>query len=160
MRGSVEGERLSAIPGVSRLEQVRLSTITELVRAAVERVDVLVIAGDTGAETAEAVSVVCSAVLDAGVRYVCCWGPGCERLHALFDEAHVAREIAFNRELELMTTGHSAESLADALAFGVRTAWPPTQVDDRRVLVVTLGDAVSAEASALLARGAPLLDRA
>ena len=59
-----------------------------------------------------------------------------------------------------MTTWHSKESLADALSFGVHTAWPPTQRENRQVVVVAVGEAVSAEVSTVLTRGAPLLDEA
>jgi hypothetical protein len=158
----VQLQRFSVVSGISRLDQLSLRAFAdlEIAQSPVEHADVLIVAGDTTCENVDSLFAACSSVLSAGVRYVCCWGPGCERLHNLFDEAHVARQIAADREFELMTTWHSTEALADALSFGVHTAWPSSQVADRRVVVVALGDEVSAEVSAVLTRGAPFLDEA
>jgi len=72
--------------------------------------------------------------LTAGLVYLCAWGPGCERVHDLFDEQYLTRELgprpwgedASTRKWDdvLMTTSHADESLEDALWFFVHSAIP------------------------------------
>jgi hypothetical protein len=72
--------------------------------------------------------------LTAGLVYLCAWGPDCERVHDLFDEEYLARELGpplwgeeqKTRKWEdvLMTTSHADDSLEDALWFFVHSAVP------------------------------------
>ncbi len=71
----------------------------------------------TGVETAVLVEFV-RKLLNAGCVYFCVWGPGCERLHDIFDE------VCFEVEPVIMTTWHSDESLDEALWFFVWNAHP------------------------------------
>src|SRR5258706_6626352 len=63
-------------------------------------------------------------LLDAGAVYVCCWGPGCERLHDLLDDAVLFRQSPVSESAVIMSTWHSDESLEDALFFALTAAWP------------------------------------
>lgn len=153
-------ESFSPVVGVSRIESVALRAFAELAHGIppAHVPDVLIVAGDTARESVDALFTSCTSVLSQGVAYVCCWGLGCERLHDIFDEAHVDRELRLGEERELMTTWHTDDSLAEALEFGVHMAWPATQSADRRVLVVSLDSAVATAAAKILAQGAMLLD--
>ena len=57
----------------------------------------------------------------AGCVYLCCWGPGCERAHDMFDQADLERapEGPF-----AMSTWHAAEPLAEAIWFALFNAHP------------------------------------
>jgi hypothetical protein len=55
-------------------------------------------------------------LLDEGCVYFCAWGPGCERVHDIFD-----REC-FEVEPVIMTTWHTEDSLDDALWFFINSA--------------------------------------
>lgn len=68
-------------------------------------------------------------LLDAGMVYLCTWGPDCERVHDICDEDLVMQEIDGKRPEasdtdHVMTTWHSDEPLADAAWFAVHTAKP------------------------------------
>ena len=59
---------------------------------------------------------------DAGLVYLCAWGPGCEQVHTLFDLAFIAEEVAGVERPFLMTTDHDGEALAEALWFSIDLA--------------------------------------
>lgn len=68
-------------------------------------------------------------ILEAGCVYIFCWGPGCERVHDLFDQA----------DLELrpdgpfaMSTCHSKEALSKALWFFLYCTFPDEVYFDQR----------------------------
>lgn len=57
--------------------------------------------------------------------YVCTWGAACERVHDIFDEFLVMREIEQGKPLpHIMTTWHNEESLDEALGFALKVALP------------------------------------
>ena len=60
---------------------------------------------------------------DAGLVYLCAWGPECERVHTLFDRAFIAEEAAGVQRPFLMTTDHDGEALAEALWFSIDLAF-------------------------------------
>ena len=78
---------------------------------------------------------------------MCAWGPGCDRVHHLFDIAFAGDG---SRDLEedgvLMTTSHEGESLDEALWFFVTTAHPDKAYAPECLnwLAVTIGDQNSA----------------
>ncbi|MDP9381764.1 MAG: hypothetical protein M3Q29_16790 [Chloroflexota bacterium] len=72
----------------------------------------------------EVVFTTAERLLDSGLAYFCAWGPDCERVHDLVDEAIVLREVGEGRAYPVMTTWHSDESLDDALWFMANTACP------------------------------------
>src|SRR5437016_766034 len=82
---------------------------------------VCLLAWDATAASDAEISVLATSLQQAGCVYVCCWGPGCERVHDLFDLA----------DLELrpdgpfaMSTWHSKEPLSEALWFFLFCTFP------------------------------------
>jgi len=61
---------------------------------------------------------------DKGLAYLCVWGPDCERVHDIFDEIEVQRDLEPTDDNVIMTTWHSAESLEESLWFFVNCAFP------------------------------------
>jgi hypothetical protein len=63
--------------------------------------------------------------VEAGCRYVCVWGEGCEFVHDLFDAASISADRF------VMSTWHPDEELADALYFALTDAYPdPDDLSD------------------------------
>jgi hypothetical protein len=97
-----------------------------------------------------AIRAVAARVLRAGCVYVCCWGPGCERVHDLFDEA----DLALRPDGPwAMSTWHSEEPLPEALWFFLRCTWPDDASFEgcRAAVGVTVGSSVwAAEVHAAL----------
>jgi hypothetical protein len=63
--------------------------------------------------------------LEMGLVYLCAWGPDCGRVHDIFDEQEVARQLDSNTDNLVMTTWHEHETLENALRFFVHSAFPP-----------------------------------
>jgi len=61
---------------------------------------------------------------DKGLAYLCAWGPDCERVHDIFDEIEVQRDLEQENDNVIMTTWHSDESLEESLWFFVNSAFP------------------------------------
>jgi hypothetical protein len=59
-------------------------------------------------------------LLQAGYVYVCCWGPGCSRVHDLFDLAG----LDIRPDDLIMSTWHDDETLSEALWFFLFCAFP------------------------------------
>jgi len=71
---------------------------------------------------------VATQLLARGLVYLCAWGPDCERVHDIFDEATVSRELDSNAPPRItdgtvMTTWHSKEPFKEALWFFVHSAF-------------------------------------
>jgi len=97
-------------------------------------------------------------ILEAGASYVCCWGPGCERLHDCFDEARFGFDDPDAGDDVIMTTWHEDESLEEAIWFAINTAFPTPkyEVTTRIVAVLTIANASwSLRAEEYLREGAP-----
>jgi hypothetical protein len=62
-------------------------------------------------------------LLAQGMVYLCAWGPDCERVHDLFDQAEVERGTSTD-DAFLMTTWHDDESLDEALGFASSATVP------------------------------------
>jgi hypothetical protein len=62
-------------------------------------------------------------LLERGQAYLCAWGPGCARIHTLFDLEYVG-DGSKDWGRFLMTTDHADESLAEALWFAIDLAIP------------------------------------
>lgn len=84
-----------------------------------------------------AIRAFASATLERRCACMSAWGPECERVHVLFDDAYVTWpshrmsrrwrrwRIAWSEEIPfLMTTHHDDESLAAALWYAAYVAWP------------------------------------
>lgn len=66
--------------------------------------------------------------LRSGLVYLCAWGPDCERVHDIFDEQDLNRELKKGLERDqddvVMTTWHDDELLEETLWFFVHSAFP------------------------------------
>lgn len=76
------------------------------------------LACDTTAIDLVTLRTLAQSLLRSGCVYFCAWGPGCERVHDIFDEECGADEPV------IMTTWHADESLDDALWFFLCDAHP------------------------------------
>jgi hypothetical protein len=119
---------------------------------------VLFLALDARGISAEAIASFAYRALDSGIAYLVAWGPDCERVHDVFDECIVDREVSGDRAPPglVMTTWHADDSLEDALEFFALCALP----DGREWacttwLAVSVGDVSRAEEIRTLLRGAP-----
>jgi hypothetical protein len=88
----------------------------------------LLLVADTRGVDPSLIEGIATQLLEAGLVYMCAWGPECERLHDIFDEADVVRGLDGNASAEpsddvVMTTWHKDESLKEALQFFVHSAF-------------------------------------
>jgi hypothetical protein len=79
------------------------------------------IAWDASSVQDEVVLRLARKLLRAGCVYVCCWGPDCERVHDLFDQAEL--ELRPDGPIAI-STWHSDEPLSEALWFMLFNADP------------------------------------
>ncbi|MCB9870138.1 MAG: hypothetical protein H6837_09795 [Planctomycetes bacterium] len=98
---------------------------------------------DSLEESVETVSHIAEQVLASGCVYLCAWGPGCERVHDIFDEILVGKDPDPADDSVVMTTWHADESLEDALWFFLRSTSPDERYEDscRSSVVIVLGGA-------------------
>jgi hypothetical protein len=54
-----------------------------------------------------------------GLAWLCAWGPGCSRVHDVFDLAFVHDEMHGAEAPDVATTWHEQEPLAEALWFAI-----------------------------------------
>jgi hypothetical protein len=97
------------------------------------------VAWDSRRASVDEVSKVVRYLLDAGAVYVCTWGPGCERVHDICDEAQVGP--FGDGEQVAMTTWHPDESLAEALWFVLDVARPEDRwvAECRATVAISIG---------------------
>jgi hypothetical protein len=69
-------------------------------------------------------------LMSKGLAYLCVWGPGCERVHDLFDEQRFSRNENETIENVIMTTWHSKETLPEALHFFTHWAYPAASFEE------------------------------
>jgi hypothetical protein len=79
----------------------------------------LLLAIDADRYADEELDELASRLRHAGLGYLCAWGPGCARVHRVFDLAFISEELAGIQRPFLMTTDHEGEPLAEALWFAV-----------------------------------------
>lgn len=87
------------------------------------RYSTVLIVWDARGVSAGGISRFARDLIDAGVVYFCTWGPDCERVHDLIDEAWVGDGSTPASDSTLMTTWHN-DSLAEALWFSIYNALP------------------------------------
>jgi hypothetical protein len=80
-----------------------------------------------GADVSE-IGKVASQLIQRGLGYLCAWGSDCERVHDIFDESSVEKELKENGGMKdsddvVMTTSHADEPLNEALWFFVHSAF-------------------------------------
>jgi hypothetical protein len=94
------------------------------------------IAADARHANDETIRSLAAAMLGQRCACVTCWGPDCERVHLLFDDAYVSwphrifrrwgrcRTTWSDEILFLLTDDYRDESLPAALSYAARVAWP------------------------------------
>jgi hypothetical protein len=104
---------------------------------------VCLIAWDARGVGVEEISAVARQLLNAGAVYVCAWGPGCERVHDVFDQERDGSATTANTDPVVMTTWHDDESLADAVGFVLTAAIPDAPYADHcgSTLALAIGSA-------------------
>src|ERR671910_2143684 len=93
---------------------------------------------DAGGHGDEALMALGKRLRTAGLTYVCTWGPGCERVHDLFDWLYVDEEQQGIELPFLMSTWHDGEPLKEALWFATDCAIPE-DIRDVRYSPVVIG---------------------
>jgi hypothetical protein len=86
------------------------------------------IAADSSGLSADDIGRLAEKLLNQGLRYLCAWGPDCERVHDIFDEMYVG-DGTEPYKFELMTTWHDADSFGEALSFFLNS----TYVEDKPI---------------------------
>ena len=90
----------------------------------------LLVAGDSSDATVDEISKFATAALSRGMVYLVAWGPGCERLHDVFDQVKIEDELGARKFVGpnpndvIMTTWHDEETLTQALDFLATCAVP------------------------------------
>ena len=77
---------------------------------------VLLIVADCSNVRTDIIGDVAEHLLASGLRYVCVWGPDCERVHDIFEEVEVG-DGSSELDWQLMSTWHADESLDEALWY-------------------------------------------
>ena len=84
----------------------------------------LLLVMDARAFSTEVIAAAAMRLIDRGLVYLCAWGPDCQRVEDIFDEAHVENDLEKSCPGVLMTASHHDESLTEALRFFVHSAIP------------------------------------
>jgi hypothetical protein len=85
---------------------------------------ILLLAADFSSPTADRYRIA-ERIMDAGCVYLCTWGPYCELMHDLADEAFVMKQLSVpNADGTIMTTWHVDDSLAEVVEFALRSTEP------------------------------------
>jgi len=81
-------------------------------------------------------------LIEKGLAYLCAWGLDCERVHDIFDEIEVQRNLEIEDNGEMMTTWHPDYTLEEALQFFVDSAFPqqPHEETCRDWIVAPIGN--------------------
>ncbi len=84
-----------------------------------------------------------AALLEKGIAYLVAWGPGCSRVHDLFDQTEVERDTEKGEGPTVMTTWHDGESLEEAFYFFLFTAWPDEALEGscKTAIAASVGNA-------------------
>jgi hypothetical protein len=114
------------------------------------------LAWDASRASTHSVSSLVERLLRSGASYFVCWGPDSERVESIIDEitADPGNDFGVPDDSCIMTTSHDTESLEDALAFFLTSAWPEDRYVDstRAALAISIGSSKWAqEISAALA---------
>jgi hypothetical protein len=119
---------------------------------------IALVAADARGLPAEDLTLAAEGLLGTGARYICCWGPDCERFHDVCDECSYELGTV---DAVVMTTSHPQDSLEEALWFATHSAIPDDAYPEAAasVAVVVVGNAAwFNEACTYLGNGAPLPD--
>jgi hypothetical protein len=120
---------------------------------------VLGIAADTTVLDGPDLVAAATRLIKRGASYVCCWGPGCERLHDCFDEAELSPETDTVDGHTIMTTWHNAEPLEEMVWFALNSTLPTSffTAATRTVVLASIAQSEwSDRMKSYVQRGAPL----
>jgi len=97
---------------------------------------VVLLAMDSTTASEDTLAVYCESLVVRGCSYFCAWGPGCERVHDIFDSQ------CLHTESVIMSTWHADEPLDDALWFFLRSSWPDDAYFDstRAAIAISVGN--------------------
>ncbi len=100
------------------------------------------LAWDATSVATEEISRLATLLHNRGLAYLCAFGPGCERVHDIFDEVEVELEGARPSDSVIMTTWHDDERLEEALWFFVYCSFPDAAYEATcdTGIVVTIGN--------------------
>ncbi len=103
---------------------------------------VLAIAADSTNCTGPDLVSGATALIKRGASYVCCWGPGAERLHDCFDEAELDPDADSVDAPIVMTTWHEDESLEEMVWFALNSTVPTSYfiAETRTVVLASIGN--------------------
>ncbi len=87
--------------------------------------------------------------VNAGVCYVCAWGPGSPEIEETFDYSSFLSEVGAPLPFTLMTTSHTDEPLEEALWFAFYNGKSPEEPEDGACPVVIVADSQELEAMCL-----------
>ena len=85
--------------------------------------------------------------VNAGVCYVCAWGPNSAEVEETFDYASFLPELGDPVPFTLMTTSHADEPLEEALWFAFYNSKAPDELEDGTCPVVVVADTAALEAT-------------
>jgi hypothetical protein len=117
------------------------------------------IAADSREVSTDDIARVAERLLQQGLRYMCVWGPDCERVHDIFDEMYVGKGD-HPYKFDMMTTCHDDESVGEALWFFLNCATvEENEMIGRASFAVRIGNpAGSAPISELIQRIEEFID--
>ncbi len=100
------------------------------------------LAWDTTSIEAGEIARLATLLHNRGLAYLCAFGPGCERVHDIFDEVEIELQAARPSDSVIMTTWHEDETLEDALWFFVNNSFPDAAYEDtcRIGIAMTIGN--------------------
>ncbi|NRA43231.1 MAG: hypothetical protein HRU21_13125 [Pseudomonadales bacterium] len=86
-------------------------------------------------------------LVDQGVVYFVCWGPGCAQAHDLIEDLTLLIEGVEAQHAMIMVTSHANDTLAEAILFLLTEAWPDRayQQSTEAMLAVTLDQPEAAQ---------------
>jgi len=90
----------------------------------------------------EVISQLATELHHRGLAYLCVWGPGCERVHDIFDEVQIELEGSRPIDSVVMTTWHAEEPIEEALWFFVNNSFPDAAYEDTccRGIAISIGN--------------------
>ena len=97
----------------------------------------LFLAWDARAVPGETIFTFAQKLIRAGLSYIVAWGPDCERVHDIFDDADIAENPESNEQRAvIMSTWHERESLEQALWFAVYCACPDAAYESTTISTI------------------------
>ena len=89
---------------------------------------VLFLALDATGVNDEPIGQLARKLLAQGVAYVCAWGPGCDRVHDIFDAELAAQGLVGEEDALVATSWHADDTLDEALWFALFAACPKEEL--------------------------------